>query len=184
MDIIRGSYFTANEYGTARNITAYVQANTSGTSVHSVCMIYRKNDSKLIGRTVEILPATGPTPRWRIYNFTTPYPVLEESTEYVLVCWSDGLCNLFYDHIPLTTRGRYDSHTYGVPPDPAVFTPDTSLYSIYCGYRNDTNPPWVTNITEDPHIVGFGGNVTISADVIDNESGVNNVTRDHRLSWR
>ena len=176
VDIIRGSYFTANEYGTARNITAYVQANTSGTSVHSVCMIYRKNDSKLIGRTVEILPATGPTPRWRIYNFTTPYPVLEEGTEYVLVCWSDGLCNLFYDHIPPTTRGRYDSHTYGVPPDPAEFTPDTSLYSIYCGYRNDTSPPWVTNITEDPHIVGFGENVTISADVVDNESGVNNVT--------
>ncbi|HWR27660.1 MAG TPA: M28 family peptidase, partial [Candidatus Thermoplasmatota archaeon] len=175
-DIIRGSYFTANEYGTARNITAYVQANTSGTSVHSVCMIYRKNDSKLIGRTVEILPATGRTPQWRIYNFTTPYPVLEEGTEYVLVCWSDGLCNLYYDHIPLTTRGRYDSHTYGVPPDPAVFIPDTSLYSIYCGYRNDTNPPWVTNITENPHTVGFGGNVTISADVVDNESGVNTVT--------
>ncbi len=175
-DIIRGSYFTANEYGTARNITAYVQANTSGSPVHSVCMIYRKNDSKLIGRTIEILPATGPTPQWRIYNFTEPYPVLEEGTEYVLVCWSDGPCNLYYDHIPWTTQGRYDSHTYGVPPDPAAFSLDTSYYSIYCGYRNDTNPPWITNVSEDPHIVGFGGNITISADVVDNESGVKNVT--------
>jgi hypothetical protein len=32
------------------------------------------------------------------------------------------------------------------------------------------------NITADPHVVGFGGNVVISADVIDNESGVNTVT--------
>jgi hypothetical protein len=175
-DIIRGSYFIANEYGTARNITAYVQANTSGASVHSVCMIYRKNDSKLIGRTVEILPTTGTTPQWRTYNFTTPHPILEEGTEYVLVCWSDGPCNLYYDNISDTTRGRYDSHTYGVPPDPAVFTNDTSFSSMYCGYRNDTNPPWVTNVSEDPHITGFGGNITISADVVDNESGVKEVS--------
>jgi hypothetical protein len=178
-DAIRGSYFTANEYGTARNITAYVQAgNTSGQpSIHSVCMIYRKNDNKLIGRTEDTNPVTGANPAWVVYNFTEPYPVLEEDTEYVLVCWSEAPCYLYYDHMTLMSRGRYNDTTYGSPPDPIVWDGvNNNLYSIYCGYRNDTNPPWVTNVSEDPHIVGFGGNVTISTDVVDNESGVKNVT--------
>jgi len=178
-DIIRGSYFTANEYGTARNITAYVQAgNTSGPpSIHSVCMIYRKNDNKLIGRTEDTNPVTGASPDWVVYNFTEPYPILEEDTEYVLVCWSEAPCYLYYDHMVLMSRGRYNDTVFGSPPDPIVWDgANNDLYSIYCGYRNDTNPPWVTNVTEDPHIVGFGGDVTISADVVDNESGVKNVT--------
>ncbi len=178
-DVIRGSYFTANEYGTARNITAYVQCgNVSGPpSIHSVCMIYRKSDNKLIGRTEDTNPVTGASPDWVVYNFTEPYPVLEEDTEYVLVCWSEAPCYLYYDHVVLMSRGRYNDTTYGVPPDPIVWDgANNNLYSIYCGYRNESNPPWVTNISEDPHIVGFGGNVTISADVVDNESGVNTVT--------
>jgi hypothetical protein len=176
-DMIRGSYFTANEYGTARNITAYVQANTSGTSVHSICLIYRKNDSRLIGRTLEINPATGATPLWRVYNFTTPYPVLEKNTEYVLVCWSNSLCNLYYDIIYEKLFGRYENLGYGPSPDPATWNgTDHQYYSIFCGYRNDTNPPWITNITGNPHTVGFGYNVTISADIMDNVSGVNTVT--------
>ncbi|HWR63005.1 MAG TPA: M28 family peptidase [Candidatus Thermoplasmatota archaeon] len=178
-DVIRGSYFTANEYGTARNITAYIQAgNTSGPpSIHSVCMIYRKNDNKLIGRTEDTNPVTGANPAWVVYNFSEPYPILEEDTEYVLVCWSEASCYLYYDHMMLMSRGRYNDTVYGSSPDPIVWDgANNNLYSIYCGYRNDTNPPWVTNVTEDPHIVGFGGNVTISADVVDNESGVKNVT--------
>jgi hypothetical protein len=174
-DVIRGSFFTANEYGTARNITAYVQANASGTSDHSVCMIYRKNDSQLIGRTVEISPATGTAPRWMVYNFTAPYPVLEKNTEYVLVCWSDFPCYLYYDQISPLTRGRFNYTAYGVPPDPIVFIPNTMVCSLFCGYRNDSNPPWVTNVSEDMHLVGFGGNVTISADIMDNVSGVQTV---------
>jgi len=179
-DVIRGSYFTANEYGTARNITAYVHCgNVSGPpSIHSVCMIYRKSDNKLIGRTEDTNPVTGASPDWVVYNFTEPYPVLEEDTEYVLVCWSEAPCYLYYDHMVCMSRGRHNHTVYGSPPDPIVWdVPDNNnLYSIYCGYRNDTNPPWITNVTEDPHIVGFGGNVTITADVIDNESGVKNVT--------
>lgn len=178
-DVIRGSYFTANEYGTARNITAYVQCgNVSGPpSIHSVCMIYRKNDNKLIGRTEDTNPVTGASPDWVVYNFTEPYPVLEEDTEYVLVCWSEAPCYLYYDHIVLMSRGRYNDTVFGSPPDSIVWDgTNNNLYSIYCGYRNDTNPPWITNVSEVPHIVGFGGNVTISADVIDNESGVKNVT--------
>jgi hypothetical protein len=140
-------------------------------------MIYRKNDSKLIGRTEEINPATGLTPAWVVYNFTTPYPVLEKNTEYVLTSWSNSLCNLYYDTVSGTMRGRFDYRTYGIPPDPAEWDGNnTKLYSLYCSYTNDTSPPWITNVIENPHTVGFGFNVTISADVIDNVSGVNTVT--------
>jgi hypothetical protein len=83
---------------------------------------------------------------------------------------------LYYDHIVLMSRGRHNYTTFGTPPDPIVWDGvNNNLYSIYCGYRNDTTPPLLVNITAVPNIVGFGGNVTISADVTDNVSGVNTV---------
>ena len=40
----------------------------------------------------------------------------------------------------------------------------------------DTTPPTITNVNASPHTVGFGYNVTITADVVDNGSGVDLVT--------
>ncbi len=175
-DAIRGSCFTANEYGTVRNITAYIRTNTTGPSVHSMCMIYRKNDSRLIGQTEEITVATGLTPHWVVYDFPTSSTIFEKNTEYVLVCWSDALCDLYYDFSAPTTRGRCQFHTYGSPPDPAQWnSTDTHLYSIYCSYENDSTPPNIANVTTTPHVIGLGGNVIISADVMDDVSGVKTV---------
>ncbi len=175
-DAICGSYFTTNEYGIAQNITAYLQTNTTGIAVHSTCMIYRNNDSKLIGRTQEIEVATGQTPRWVVYNFSTSDIIFEKNTEYVLVCWSDSSCNLYYDSSAPTMRGRRQLLTYGPLPDPAQWDFfDTKLYSIYCSYENDSTPPSITNVTATPYIIGLGSNVTISANITDNQSGVNTV---------
>jgi hypothetical protein len=175
-NVISGSYFTTNEYGTARNITAYIQANATGPSIHSMCMIYRKNDSRLIGRTQEINVATGETPRWVVYNFTTSDTKLEKNTEYVLTCWSNNPCYLYYDYNVERLWGRHENLTYGAPPDPAEWNiSDHNLYSIYCSYENDSTPPSITNVTAIPHIIGLGGNMTISTDVVDYFSGVNTV---------
>ncbi|MCK5606814.1 hypothetical protein KAR91_33235, partial [Candidatus Pacearchaeota archaeon] len=46
------------------------------------------------------------------------------------------------------------------------------LYSIYCTYTPDTLPPELSNVTAVPDTVGFGFNVTITANVTDNISGV------------
>jgi hypothetical protein len=174
-DRISGSVFTANEYGTANNIIAFVQ--TTGPC-YAKCMIYRKNDSKLIG-TTQIQYFIAQPPLWKIFAFSNPKPVLVKGTEYVLVCWGSRSCDLFYDGLE-STRGRYDYEDFPwgsdpTPPDPANFTNESKLYSLYCSYTSDKTPSQISDVTANPNTVGFGCDVNISASVVDPVSGIDTV---------
>lgn len=133
---ITGSVFKMNENGTADNITALVLFPLAMPPVKSKCMIYRLNDSKLIGETEEFIGKTLDGGEWLAYNFSEPKPVLDKDTEYVLVCWCDNVDTggeLYYD-IYEDERGRYDNEIYGNPPPYADFSNEGRLYSIYCSY--------------------------------------------------
>ena len=168
-DRITGSVFTTYEKGTADNVMAYIQTNLS-TPPKTKCMIYRKNDSTLIGTTEEKTVNTGDDPEWMVYNFTGTKPSLECDTEYVLVCWSNDTSALYYDNC--SDSGRYDSETHGTPPDPTIFGNEERLYSIYCCY---STKPRITNVSHTPAVVGFGFPVNISVNVTDNVSGIESV---------
>ncbi|EMR75540.1 F5/8 type C domain-containing protein [Thermoplasmatales archaeon SCGC AB-540-F20] len=171
---ISGSNFTMLANGTAGNITAYIQANL-GTPPKTKCMIYRNIDSTLIGTTDEKTLNTGDDGAWVTYNFSDPKPTLVRDTEYVLTCWSNDTCNLSYDNATSVEYGRYRNQTYGTALDSPINWTSTEprIYSIYCRY---TSKPEITNVCAAPNAVGFGFNITISADVNDNACGIDNVT--------
>jgi hypothetical protein len=162
-DNITGTVFTVKANGTADNISVYIQTNLT-IPPKTKCMIYRYNDSKLIGTTNELTPNTGSSPEWITYNFSDPKPQLVENTLYVLTCWSNDTCDLYYDDTSLNLS-RYKNETYGTPPNTINWTDNkTHIYSIYCRY---TTTPEITNIVDSPETVGFGYNVTINADIQD-----------------
>ncbi len=169
---ISGSVFTAEEYGYAENITAYVYVPSNVSGNKSKCMIYRENDSTLIGTTVELAFDTVSGGEWITFDFNGSNPLLVKDTEYVLVCWGENT-SLYYDSTG-SMQGRYDNETYGNPPDPANFTNESKLYSIYCSYTPNQLPN-ITNVTSSSSMVGFGSNVTISADINDDSSGIDAV---------
>ncbi len=166
-DRITGSVFTINKNGTADNITAFIHTNPS-TPPKAKCMIYRNNDSTLIGTTEELTPDIGINASWVVFNFTGTKPNLVKDTEYVLTCWSNDSCYLYYDNT--STYGRYKNLTYGSPPNPVNWSDsEPRMYSIYCSY---TTKPVISNVSNTPSVVGFGFNVTISADVDGNGCGI------------
>jgi hypothetical protein len=175
-DNISGSVFMANEDGYAYNITAYINQAFMSPGPYK-CMLYRANDSKLIGNTTENwtlrddenpLPSSG----WAVFPFSEPKPSLIQGTQYVISCWGNSsFSRLYYDDFSFQ-RGRYDNETYGTPPTYANFTNESRLYSIYCSYRSDITAPEITSVTSNPSVVGFGFNVSITANVTDDKSGV------------
>ena len=168
-DQISGSVFTAYANGEADNITAYVQADLSTSKAK--CMIYRNNDSALIGTTEELTLNGGPS--WVTLNFSDSKPTLAENTEYVLTFWSNDTCYLYYDNASSGSPGRYKNMSYGSPPDPANWTGNEArLYSIYCSY---TTEPEITDVSNSPGVVGFGFNVTIGANASDWGCGIDTV---------
>jgi hypothetical protein len=174
-DNISGSVFTANEYGTAENITAYINQDFYETA-HYKCMLYRANDSTLIGTTTENWTSLGgqtTSPWWAVFNFTGTKPLLVKGSEYVITCWGDNvLSGIYYNDSSIASTARFDNETYGDPPNPANFTDESRYYSIYCGYTPDITPPQITDVTANPHTVGFGYNVTITANITDEFSSV------------
>ncbi len=179
---ITGSVFTMLEKGVANNITVYIDPGNATSESHYQCNIYRHNDSKLIGISEEknVYTSEG----WQTFNFSVPKPVLLNDTEYVLCCWSDNYTvsmyydngtgsEMYYDNGESTLHGHYFEGVYKYTPDPNNFRHEDRKYSIYCNYIPDTTPPEINNVSDSPDAVGFGFNVTISADVIDNASGVN-----------
>ncbi len=162
-DRISGSVFKVLVNGTADNINAYIQTNLS-TPPKTKCMIYRNNDSTLIGTTEELTPNTGNDPQWVVFNFSGTKPTLVNDTEYVLTCWSDDTCYLYYGNASAEI-GRYnDSTTYeSSPPNPVNWTDnETRSYSIYCNYTTTSE---ITNVSQSKDTVGLGMDVTIDVDV-------------------
>jgi len=162
-DRITGSNFTILVNGTAESVSAFIQANNS-TKVK--CVLYRTSDNLLMGTTEEKIINTGDKPDWVIFNFTTSKPNLSINVDYVLVCWSNNTCNLYYDDTSGVYSGRYKNYSYGAPPSPSITWDgnETRLYSIFCSY---TTVPLITSVSASPSVVGFGFNTTITA-VVEN----------------
>jgi len=142
---ISGSIFTINDNGTADNITAYIKVKGFiAPAPRYKCMIYRLNDSTLIGTTEEKIPSGSgllgviPNERWVTFNFTGTKPTLTKNTTYILTCLGNSTKAYLYYNTCANQYGRYNQSTYGTPPNPAVFTNETKLYSIYCRYTPDT----------------------------------------------
>jgi PKD repeat protein len=170
-DRITGSNFTVPTNGTAENISAYIKTNLS-TPPKTKCMIYR--DSVLVGTSEEKTLNTGSTPTWVTYNFSGSKPSLVNDTEYVLVCWSNDTCDLYYNISNNVSSGRYLNYSYGDAPDPINWSSyESRIYSIYCSYSTVSD---ITDVSASPSSAGFGSDVTISADVDDNYCGIENVS--------
>jgi PKD repeat protein len=158
-DRILGTTYTIIKNGTADSITACIKTGQTAPKVK--CMIYRNNDSTLIGTTEEKTLNANGNASWIVFNFSGTKPTLIKNTYYVLSCWSDNPSYLFYDNI--SGNSKYRNLTYGNPPDPANWDgSETRMYSIYCDY---ITKPEITGVSDSPDTVGFGFNVSISADV-------------------
>jgi hypothetical protein len=174
-DTILGTNFTIKEDGTADSITVYLKSNeTPPTKVK--CMIYQ--GTTLIGTTEEKNVSTGDIFEWISFNFTGTELALTKDTNYILSCWSDKPCYISYDNTSTTIIGYHNLSTYGTPDNPITWEggsppPDEKYrtYSIYCSY---SNLPEINNVSHTPGTVGFGYNVTVTADIIDS-SGLETV---------
>jgi hypothetical protein len=178
---ISGSIFTAHEDGRADNITACINRNYSSPGPYQ-CMLYRVNDSTLIGTTTEtwhplnmgeIVSTTG----WAVFNFTGTKPLLTKDAQYLIACWGDSLpSQIRFDTNSIMGTGCYNHSTYGSPPTTISLSPESRYYSAYCSYTPDIQPPHIHSITNVPSTVGFGYDVTITANVTEEENQMNTVT--------
>jgi hypothetical protein len=178
-DNISGSVFTANQYGRADNITAYINQAYMSPGPYQ-CMLYRASDGVLIGNTTSDwvpLPQGNPESSswWAVFNFTGNKPYLVKGTQYVITCWGDSAnSRVYYNESNSSETGRYYYQLYGDILEQVNFSDESRYYSIYCSYTPDITLPQIFSIAANPHTVGFGYNVTISADVTA-PSGVNYV---------
>ena len=170
-DKISGSVFTKEGRGVAKNITAYVLGGQSGNRPTYKCLLYRDDNSQLIGVTEEKQPAIGNS--WITFSFPNPKPVLYNNVDYNIVAWGNNTTRLWYYHLNDLRCGRTANLVYGSNPADAVFSWNANHYSLFCSYTPDSYPPQIINVSCHPDTVGFGYNVTINANVTDNISGVN-----------
>ncbi len=171
-NLIRGSKYTPTEDALIHNITAYVSGSPTNTPVYQ-CIIYRWSDGRLIASTNQIQKSsTG----WMTFSFN-PRPLLRNNTEYVLSIWGDNNAYIYSTYTyPMNNGYANDSFTFGTPPinitwDYAI----TYQHSLFCHYGLDLYQPKITNISASPETAGFGYNVTITANVSDNGSGLKEV---------
>jgi len=173
-DSISGTYFTINQDGYGTNVTAYVTGSSNTPRPTYRCMIYRQNDSKLIGTSNQLMPTTT---GWYTFTFN-PRPPLHNGVNYIITIWGDNTTNINYTTTGQTLHGKTQFIAYGpTPPDPASFTLTNSrAYALFCSYVPDDIPPTITNIAATPSPIGFGRTVNITADITDELSGVDHAT--------
>jgi chitodextrinase len=180
-DTITGSVFGVNEKSVADNISVYLDPGNASSDYHYRCVIYSHNGSELIGISEEknISDEKG----WQTFNFSVPKPVLLNDTDYVIGCWSDNYTvrmyyddgkdtESYYNDGKSTLQGHYFEGLYKYTPDPIRFESEDRKYSIYCCYTPDNTSPEITNVSNVPDTIGFGFNITITADIFENQSGV------------
>jgi hypothetical protein len=173
-DNISGSNFTCLVNGTAESISAYIQTNQT-PNAKTKCIIYRENDSQIVGTTEEKIISTGDEPDWITYNFTGTKPNLTTDTKYILTCWSNDTCLLYYDNVSDNTIGRYYNLTYNSSPPSniSLSIEESNLYSIYCTY---STIPEILSVSASPDPIGFGFNTTITAEIEHYYTLVENIT--------
>jgi hypothetical protein len=173
-DRITGSIFTCHEYGTVESIIR-VHPDVEITvfppgQPRMKCMIFRVNDSVLIGTTEE---KSGMS---TVFNFTDPKPVLENDTEYLLAIWGNNSNAQVYYDVCDEEIGRHYNTTY----NETFFIPiswvnETRKYSLYCTFAAENTPPDIDNVGNTSTPVGLGGTMVFSVNVTDDKSGVSQV---------
>ena len=136
-DVIKGSWFTCPEDGTAESLSMYIQNGWTDEQVKGA--IYKKSDNSLVGSTEEKTISGTPswTPAWYTFNFLGS-PSLSAGEDYFLVGWankntSGSFKSIYYDEVTEEKAG-YQSKTYGAWPDPWSPTLYKYRFSIYCTY--------------------------------------------------
>ena len=91
------------------------------------------------------------------------------SWEEINASYNNGVYRLYHNFTDLSD-GTYTYSAHAIDTTGNQSSTETRQILI------DTTPPTITDVTASPHTVGFGYNVTISADVVDNGSGIDLVT--------
>ena len=136
MDSIRGQRFISPAYPVpVQSIAAYIVCTTSAKNMKAA--IYDNSGNLVASSTEQSVPANA-NPAWRTFTFASP-PTLTESTNYVLVVWSQngtGTAALRYSSTS-GGNGRFvASQTYDVWPA-LTLQSNTYQYSIYCNYNSE-----------------------------------------------
>jgi hypothetical protein len=109
---------------------------------------------------------------WVMFTFSSK-PFLIQDTQYMLTIWGDNENAIVYS-TPMSHSNAYcnASYTFGTPPPTIDWDLNFGLqqFSLFCWYTPDI--PQITNVNANPNTIGFGYNITISANVTD-RSGVN-----------
>jgi hypothetical protein len=134
---IRGQQFsTPASPVTIQSIDAYILCTTSAKNMKAA--IY-DNGGNLIGSSTELSVPANASPAWRTFAFTTP-PSLTESTNYVLVVWSQtgsGSAVLRYSSSS-GGNGRFvASQTYGSWPASLSLQTNNYQYSVHANYGTE-----------------------------------------------
>ncbi len=90
-------------------------------------------------------------------------------SEEINASYNNGLYQLSHNFTSLSD-GTYSYYAHAIDTTGNQSNAETRQILI------DTTPPTITDVNASPHTVGFGYNVTITADVVDNGSGVDLVT--------
>ncbi|MFO7677834.1 MAG: C25 family cysteine peptidase [Thermoplasmatota archaeon] len=174
-DTITGSTFMVNEKCVADNLTVYINPGDATYDSHYQCMIYDYDDSELVGISDELNVTSGED--WVVFPFSEPKPVMILGVNYTLQCWSDNeTLAMYYVNGTGYGQGQYFEGIYGYVPEDILFEYEDRRYSIYCSYSNDTIPPTISDVTDDPNTCGFGQTVNITAEINGTISGVDNAT--------
>ena len=173
-NIILGSRFTCPHNALVHNITAYVYGIAQYPPAYPTyqCMIYRASDGHLIAYTNKVACYE---PGWLTFTFTHQ-PILSYNTQYYLCIWGNNNNAILYS-TPQTPGNAYynSSYTFGTPPEPITWTSQGQhQYSIFCRYTLNL-PSQIVNVTNSPDTVGFGGNVTITANITDDQHNITSV---------
>jgi hypothetical protein len=113
-----------------QSISTYIYCSTTAKNMKAA--IY-DNNGNLVATTNEISVPTGTGSQ--TFTFSS-HPLLQASTNYVLVVWSasgNGEARL-YASSTTTGVGRSYSLAYGSWPNPVTFSQNTNNYEIYCTY--------------------------------------------------
>ncbi|MBE3136674.1 MAG: M28 family peptidase [Thermoplasmata archaeon] len=134
-------------------------------------------DSKLVTTEYNITNAQntclaydGQTPGWCYFAGMLDEPQLYNralSREEINASYNNGLYQLYHNFTGLT-EGTYSYYAHAI--DTTGNMSETEVRAVTIDFD-----PQITTVSASPHTVGFGFNVTISANVTDQGSGVNTV---------
>jgi hypothetical protein len=134
-------------------------------------------DSKLVTTEYNITNAQntclaydGQTPGWCYFAGMLDEPQLYNralSREEINASYNNGLYQLYHNFTGLT-EGTYSYYAHAI--DTTGNMSETEVRAVTIDFD-----PQITTVSASPHTVGFGFNVTISANVTDSGSGVNTV---------